>query len=152
MLNHWNQLCAQIEHAEEKLQEFVDSSGLSAIQLKKLQKFTCEWNKLKKMAETLDQFIAPLDPIKIESPFDQEDFRYIWRTWKEYQQEQHGRMMRSRMEQQSLLYLAEISNNDPDLAISYLRFAMANGYKGFFRVEANDKQNPPKPDKDGSNW
>lgn len=100
----------------------------------------------------MDQFIAPLDPIKVESPFDQEDFRYIWRTWKEYQQEQHGRMMRSRMEQQSLHYLAEISNNDPDLAISYLRFAMANGYKGFFRVEANDKLNPPKPDKDGSNW
>jgi len=152
MIATWNLFCAQIETAEAKLQQFIETAGLSALQLKKLQKFTCEWNKLKKMAELFDQFVAPLDPIKVESPFDQEDFRYIWKTWKEYLREQHGRLMRSRMEQISLDYLAEISENNPDLAISYLRFAMANGYKGFFKVEANSKTTPPKVDKDGSNW
>jgi hypothetical protein len=104
------------------------------------------------MAETFDQFITPLDPIKVESPFDQDDFRYFWKTWKEYLQEQYGRSIRSRMEQMSLDYLSEISENNPDLAISYLRYAMANGYRSFFKVESKDKTNPAKSDRHGSDF
>lgn len=153
MINNWNNICAQIETSETRLSEFIETAGLSASQLKKLQKFTCEWNKTKKLAEAFDQFILPVDPIKVESPFDQEDFRYIWKTWKEYLQEQHGRLMRTRMEQMSLDYLGEISDNNVDLAINYLRFAMANGYKGFFKVEDKAKSNPPtKTDKNGSDF
>ena len=152
MINHWNEICKQIEVSENKLSEFIDSAGLSALQLKKLQKYINEWNKSKKLAEAFDQFIAPLDPIKINSPFDLDDFRYFWKTWKEYMQEQHGQLMRSRMEQMSLDYLAEISESNPDLAISYLRYAMANGYRSFFRVETKDKANPPKSDKYGSDF
>jgi hypothetical protein len=152
MINHWNEICKQIEVSENKLSEFIDSAGLSALQLKKLQKYISEWNKSKKLAEVFDQFIAPLDPINVKSPFDLDDFRYFWKTWKEYMQEQHGRLMRSRMEQMSLDYLAEISEGNPDLAISYLRYAMANGYRSFFRVETKDKSNPPKSDKNGSDF
>lgn len=152
MINHWNEICQQIEASENKLSEFIENAGLSASQLKKLQKYICEWNKSKKLAEAFDQFIAPFDPIKVKSPFNQDDFRYIWKTWKEYMQEQHGRIMRSRMEQISLDYLAEISEGNPDLAISYLRYAMANGYRSFFRVETKDKANPPKSDKYGSDF
>ena len=152
MLTHWNNYCTQVEAANEKLTEFIDSSGMSTIQLKKLEKFTREWNKAKNLAESFDQFIAPVDPIKIESPFDQEDFRYIWKTWKEYLQEQHGRLMRSRMEQMSLDHLADISGTNADLAISYLRYAMACGAKSFFKVEQKDKSNPPKSENNGSDF
>lgn len=152
MIKNWNEMCGQIETCEGKISEFMSNAGLSSLQLKKLQKYLGEWNKLKKMAEVLDQFIAPVDPIQVESPFDQEDFRYIWKTWKEYLQEQHGKLMKTRMEQMALDYLTEISDNDPDLAISYLRYAMANGYRSFFKVEANTKVTPPKTEKDGSDW
>jgi len=152
MINNWNNICAQIEASDERLAEFIESAGLSSLQLKKLQKFTAEWNKAKKMAEDFDRFISPVDPIQVETPFDQEDFRYIWRTWKEYLQEQHGILMRSRREQMSLDYLSEISENNPDLAISYLRFAMAHGYRGFFIVTEKQKTTPEKINKDGSDW
>jgi len=152
MIPHWNEICAQIEASELKISEFVATAGLSATQNKKLQKFICEWNKTKKMAEAFDQFISPVDPIKVETPFDQDDFRYIWKTWKDYMCEQHGRLMRSRMEQMSLDYLADISGSNPDLAISYLRFAMANGYKSFFKVDEKAKTTPPKSDKNGSDY
>jgi hypothetical protein len=56
------------------------------------------------------------------------------------------------MEQMSLDYLSEISENNPDLAISYLRYAMANGYRSFFKVETKDKVSPPKSDKYGSDF
>ena len=152
MLTHWNEICTQIEAADHKLTEFIDSAGLSVTQLNKMRKFSSEWNKFKKMAKVFDHYIAPVEPIKIESPFDQDDFRYIWKTWKEYMQEQHGRLMRSRMEQMSLHYLAEISDSNPDLAIGYLRFAMANGYRSFFKVTNKDKSTPPKSDKHDGNY
>jgi hypothetical protein len=152
MINHWNEIYQQIEATDAQLSEFIQGAGLSALQLKKLQKYIEQWNKSKKMAETFDQFITPLDPIKVESPFDQDDFRYFWKTWKEYLQEQFGRSIRSRMEQMSLDYLSEISDNNPDLAISYLRYAMANGYRSFFKVESKDKTNPAKSDRHGSDF
>lgn len=152
MITNWNEICRQVSLLENKLLEFIDNATLSASQQKKLQKYIVEWNKFKKMNESFDQFIAPLDPIKVESPFDQEDFRYIWKTWKEYMQEQFGRSMRSRMEQMSLNYLSEISENNPDLAVSYLRYAMANGYRSFFKVESKDKTNPAKSDRHGSDF
>ena len=152
MITHWNEVCTQITNSELKLNEFIDHAGLSAAQLKKLNKYICEWNKMKKMANEFDKFISPVDPIEIESPFDQDDFRYIWKTWKEYNQEQHGRILRSRMEQMSLHYLSEISENNVDVAIGFLRFAMANGYRSFFKVEAKDKTTPPKNSKNGSDY
>jgi len=153
MINRWNQFCTQIQATDAKLNEFIETSGLSSLQLKKLQKFTSEWNKTKNLADDFDKFISPVDPIKVESPFDQEDFRYIWKMWKEYLQEQHGILMRTRAEQMSLDYLAEISENNPDLAISYIRFAMKGPfYRGFFKVDEKQKSTPPKISKDGSNW
>ena len=150
MIKHWNELCTQIESTNEQLEEFIDAGGLSALQGKKLQKFTKEWNGLKKMAEQFDQFVSPVDPIEVETPFDQEDFRYIWRMWKEYLTEQHGILMRSRREQMSLELLSDLSGNDVDKAINYLRFAMAHGYRKFFIVDEKAKSTPEKVTEDGS--
>jgi hypothetical protein len=152
MITNWNTICTQIECSEAKLQEFIEKSGLSLLQLKKLQKFTKEWNSLKKQAETFDQYINPVDPIKVKSQFNQDDFRYIWKTWKEYMQEQHGVMMRTRREQMSLDLLAELSENNVDKAIGYLRFAMAHGYRKFFIVDEKAKSTPEKVSNDGSDW
>jgi hypothetical protein len=152
MINQWNEIYKQIEVTDTELSEFIQSAGLSALQLKKLQKYIGQWNKSKKMTEVFDQFFAPLDPIKVKPPFDQDDFRYFWKTWKEYLQEQFGRSIRSRMEQMSLDYLYEISEGNTDLAISYLRYAMANGYRSFFKVESKDKTNPAKSDRHGSDF
>lgn len=154
MINRWNEFCARMAASDDKLNEFIETAGLSSLQLKKLQKFTCEWNKTKNLAEEFDKFISPVDPIKVESPFDQEDFRYIWKTWKEYLSEQHGILIRSRSEQMALDYLAEISENNVDVAIYFLRYAMAHRYKSFFKVDEKQKSTPEpqKIDKDGSNW
>jgi len=48
--------------------------------------------------------------------------------------------------------LAEISENNVDVAINYLRFAMAHRYRKFFIVDDKAKSTPEKVDKDGSNW
>ena len=144
MINRWNEICNQIDASEETLAKFIEESGLSVSQMRNLNKFVCEWNKVKKLAESFDQFISPVDPIRVESPFDQEDFRYIWKTWKDYLLEQHGQLVRSRAEQMALDHLADISESNPDTAIFFLRFAMANRYKNFFKVDIKDVNKPTK--------
>jgi len=152
MIHHWNEICTQIETAEGKLQDFIETAGLSATQLKKLQKFIKEWNQVKKMADAFDKFIAPVDPIKVESPFDQDDFRYMWKMWKEYLQEQHQILMRTRMEQASLEFLSDISGNDTDKAINIIRLCMKNRWRAIYDPYQNNKSNTEKPNNDGSDF
>lgn len=153
MIQPWNELCAQMETSEGKLQEFINSAGLSALQVKKLQQFIKEWNQVKKLAEQFDQFITPLDPLTVELPFDQEDFRYMWKMWKDYLREQHGILMRSRMEKASIENLEEISGGDVDKAIAYIRRSMNGPYRRIYAIEYNDSKIPEKqPVEDGSNW
>ena len=142
MITHWKEICAQVENSEVKLQEFINTAALSALQIKKLQQFIKEWNQVKKLAEQFDEFISPVDHIEMQSPFDQEDFRYMSKMWKEYLQEQHGTLMRSRSEQMSLDLLTELAENDVDKAIFYLRFAIAHRYRKFFIVDEKAKSTP----------
>ncbi len=152
MIKHWNELCKQIEITEKSISEFGENTNLSPIQHKKLQKYIADWNKIKKMVENFEQYIEPFEPVTIKSPFNNDDFLPKWKTWKEYLREQHLRVIKSRMEQESLDYLAEISEGNAVLAASYLRYAMANGYRSFFKVETKDKANPAKPDRNGSDF
>ncbi|WP_372772145.1 hypothetical protein [Mangrovibacterium sp.] len=144
MKQKWDEYCAQIRVPDEQLETFIDAGGLSSLQGKKLKKFTDEWNRMKKLAEALDKFITPVDPIKVESWCDQDDFRYMWRMWKDYLMEQHGFLIRSRMEQASLDFLQEISEGNVDKAISCIRFAMKGGYRSFFKVDEKTKSQPEK--------
>ena len=152
MKQEWDKLCKQISDADAELENFIETGGLSTLQAKKLQKFIKEWNELKKQAETFDQFVSPIDPIKVESWCDQDDFRYMWKMWKEYLLEQHGLLIRSRMEQASLDFLQEISEGNVDKAISCIRFAMKGGYRSFFKIDEKTKSTPEKVPTDGSNW
>jgi len=149
MITEWNNICAQINAADDNLQQFIETGGLSTLQINKMKKFTKDWNAFKKMAEQFDQFVSPVDPIEVESWCDQDDFRYMWKMWKEYLLEQHGILMRSRMEQSGLDFLQEISEGNIDKAIGYIRFAMKSGYRSFFKVDEKAKSQPEKVTTDG---
>ncbi|MCL1942566.1 MAG: hypothetical protein FWF54_03330 [Candidatus Azobacteroides sp.] len=152
MQKTWQAICEIINTADAKLEEFMLSAGLSTLQINKLNKFIKEWNNLKKSADSFDQFLTPVSPIEVEYPFEQDDFKYTWKIWKEYLREQHGIYIRSRAEQQSLLYLNEISEGNADKAVCYLRYAMAFTYRFFFKVEKKDTVNPPNNNNNDSDF
>ena len=152
MIEQWNEIFRQIEKVDLRLSEFIQNESLSNLQAKKLQKYTEEWNKTKKMANAFNQLIVGVEPIDVKMPFNDEMFHSVWNNWKGYLLEQHQRLMRSRMEQESLGYLAEISDGNSALASNYLRYAMANGYRSFFKVETKDRANPARPDNNGSDF
>ena len=144
MLTKWNEYWQQIESCDEELSDFLENGGLSSIAISKSKKFLSNWNKQKKMAHELDQYISPVDPLIFESPFQSEHFAEIWARWKEYLTEQHGQLMKSRSEKSALEHLHKLSKGNDDRAVDFLRYAMANRYRNFFYVDDLDSKQPAK--------
>lgn len=150
MIQQWNEYWKQLEKADEELNEFIENGGLSSLSITKMKKFLQSWNKQKKLAQELDQYISPLEAVTIEIPFESQAFSEMWIRWKDYLLEQHGQLMKSRSEKSALEHLKKISRGNDDKAIEYLRYAMANRYRNFFQVEDKDNKQPAFGDNSGS--
>lgn len=154
MTNTWNKLWKQIDTASKEFNNYMES-GIPLIAEKKVSKFVKEFDKVKDLIEAFDKFMQnPIEPIEVTLPFEEEEFVKVWNFWKEYRMESFGKAYKSREEQKVLNYLAEISEDRPDLAIKYLNFAMAGSYPKFFKVTEKNYSNPkiPNSDEDSSNF
>lgn len=144
MLTKWNEYWKQIESCDKELNDFLENGGLSSIALSKARKFLSAWSKQKKMAYELDQYISPVEPLLFELPFQSEQFAEMWSRWKDYLSEQHGQLLKSRSEKSALEHLYKLSKGNDDVAVDFLRYAMANRYRNFFYIEAVDTKQPAK--------
>jgi enamine deaminase RidA (YjgF/YER057c/UK114 family) len=141
MKTKWEQIWAQIEKTEKELNTFLETAGLSTIALCKSKPFVKQWNDLKKSACDFDKYIL-VEPDEIVFPFHSQGLNDMWKRWKEYLSEQHAQLMRTRAEKSAVEYLMEISNEDEERAIKYLRYAMANRYKIFFAIDEKTTKQP----------
>lgn len=144
MQNKWNEYWKQIETTEKELNLFLENGCLSTIAVAKIKNFLSAWNKLKKLADDLDNYMAPVEALQVKIPFKSKAFEEMWARWKEYLSEQHGQLIRSRSEQSALEHLDKISKSDDARAIEFLRYAMANRYRNFFVIDEKDTGLPPR--------
>lgn len=144
MLKKWNEYWKQLETTDKELVEFLENGCLSTIAATKSKKFLDAWNKQKKLAAEMDQYIAPVEATQVKIPFGSKEFEEMWTRWKEYLSEQHGQLMRSRSEISALEHLDKIAKADESRAIEFLRYAMANRYKNFFPIDEKDIKQPAK--------
>jgi len=126
---------------EEKLQELISLLPESKEMFKRKIALQKSWDKAHALVNDLGVFILPVESllVKIPEAYDNADFLHTWSFYKEYLQEQHGISMRSRMEIKALKLLVEISENDPLRAVKYMEYAIAKGFKGFFKVDDSAK-------------
>lgn len=150
MISKWEEFWKQLEATDKELTEFLENGGLSSLSHTKAKKFINAWNKQKKMASELDQYISPVAPAQVEIPFKSSKFTEMWSRWKDYLLEQHGQLIRSRSEISALEHLKKITKGNDELAIECLRYAMANRYRNFFLVEDKDNKMPATGDNSGS--
>lgn len=150
MISKWNDTWKQVETCEKELNEFLESGTLSTIAVSRSKKFIAAWNKLKKLAEEMDAFISPVEPMQVTIPFKSKEFEEMWQRWKDYVQEQHGQSIKSRSEISSLEHLNKISKGNDEKAIDFLRYAMHGRYKSFFAVDEKDIKQPAKEERSGS--
>jgi len=146
MLKKWNEYWKQLETTDKELVEFLENGCLSTIAATKSKKFLDAWNKQKKLAAEMDQYIAPVEAAQVKIPFQSKEFDEMWTRWKEYLSEQHGQLIRSRSEISALEHLEKIAKADDARAIEFLRYAMANRYRNFFVIDEKDTGLPPKED------
>ena len=78
-------------------------------------------------------------------PFETTKFYTTWMIWKKYKQKEHGFKYKSIIsEQASLKLLANLADNDQDTAVSIIEQSLANGWKGFFKLQNNGQQTNKK--------
>lgn len=146
MKQKWAEICTVLTDADKEFTAFIESAGLAANDMKKLQKFIKAWNLLKKQAVDFDTYLQPAEALEIELPFKSEAFERMWKRWKEYLSEQHGILIRSRSEVSALEHLDNISKGDENAAMYYLRYAMTTRYRSFFVVDEKDAAKPAAPE------
>lgn len=148
----WETFCSQLEQSDAELNELLSNGGLNSLSLKKAEKFIKQWNTTKSLASEIDKYIMVVDPLEIKFPFKSDKLTEIWERWKEYLNEQHGQLIRSRSEKSAIEHLMEISKGDEERAVKYLRYAMTNRYKNFFAIEEKDTKQPDKRERKGSSF
>lgn len=72
-------------------------------------------------------------------PFDSEDFKKSWQLWKGYKKDEHRFNYKTpQSEQAALKKLNTLAGGIEDSAILIIHESMANGWKGFFKIEKNE--------------
>ena len=144
MKKQWDNLWESLTEVKEELEEYISILPQSATLKKKQNKVMARWKESLKLIREFDNFVSPISPVEVIFPSKEEKMINTWNYWKEYLNEQHGIIMRSRFEKKSLKRLWEISDQDPHKAVEYLNYAMSLGYRNFFKVEKKTQQEKPK--------
>ena len=86
--------------------------------------------------------VTDTDTKIIALPFSSEKFSTAWRLWKEYKKDQFRfKYKTSLSEQTALKKLSELANGDEATALMIMENSVAQGWKGFFKL---DNQGPAK--------
>lgn len=138
----WDELWRLLEESSVTLNEYL-AGGLPISAQTGIKKFVKAFDRVKAVAEALDGGIrTPIEPLAVEMPWQEVEFRALWSYWKDYRLEKFHVVYKSREERKSLEYLREISDGDCERARSFLDFAMAKGYRNFFVPSEKSKYQP----------
>lgn len=142
MKDHWETLGNDLRNFQGQLEELLEMLPQSAKIHARQNALIKLWNKVKRAVDEMDPFISPVKSVAVNSPMlVNADFTATWQFWKDYLNEQHGIIMRSRTELMALKRLMDIATEKPELAVKYLEIAMAGGYKNFFEVKETEMKN-----------
>lgn len=144
MKDHWETLGSELQSFKEQLEGLLEMLPQSNKFYQKTTVLNKGWKKVQRACDEMDPFISPVKSVLVNSPLlANNEFKATWQYWKDYLNEQHGIVMRSRTELMALKRLMEISAEKPELAIKYLEFAMSRGDKNFYLVK--EVEEPAKP-------
>ena len=104
------------------------------------------WAEVTETANELDGRITEaVQPLPVKFPWQDKEFTAHWALYKDYLAEQHGILMKSRMEQARHNTIREFSGNDREVFRKTIDFYMALGTSSLFQVnfETSNANNTP---------
>ena len=125
----WNDAWNELECVNKRMNEYLEKSTVNS-----LKQLTTAINRLNEKCEKFDTYMQPSEPKEIELPFTSKEFADTWNTWKDYLQEQHGQVIRSRSQQSALTILKQYAEDNEETAIFMLHHAMMTRARNFYKV------------------
>jgi hypothetical protein len=146
MKQTWEAAEASIMIFKQELEELHELLPKSVKIHQKVALLNKAWKKVQTSLNEMDKFITPIKSVEVKSALlNDHAFRECWILWKEYLNEQHGLVMRSRAELTALKRMMDISGDDPKIAITFLEYPMSRLEKAFYKVvEKEDKKSKIK--------
>lgn len=136
----WNAHVDALEAARRQLEEALVLVPDAGTGRKCRQAVERAWKRVVETSDTIEELIgSALQPLPVEFPWQDKEFRQLWQTYKEYLEEQHHIVMESRMEAMRLKMIRRFSKNQRDIAIASLEFYMSYGSSGIFPVNFNEE-------------
>jgi len=151
MIDIWNKTYKSIETYRETMNVFIRelSNTINPNKLKSFHSLNNNWSKVTENLNELDEFITPVEPIKIEIPANATKiFIDKWIFWKEYLKEEKNITLKSRRENTQIKLLFEYANNEPLKAIELIERAINRGESYFYKLDESIKI---KTSKNGNN-
>jgi len=140
MRKKWDQFTEQFNELSDSLADLLNILPESRTFWKARTDIETKHKKLRRPLNYIDEFFSEgIEAIELKQHFDKE-FQEVWQVYKDYLREQHGIIMRSRMELMRIKWLIENTEKNTAKMKRWLEFYMATGSASIFKIkeEVND--------------
>lgn len=137
----WSAHVDALEEARRRLEEALTLVPDAGTGRKCRQAVERSWKKVVETSDAIEELIgSSVQPLPVEFPWQDAEFRQAWQTYKEYLEEQHHIVMESRMEIARLKLIRQFAKNQRAAAIAAIEFYMALGTANVFEINTNDEK------------
>lgn len=135
LLKTWTDHCDALEQARKRIEEMSALLPGSGPGKRVRDGVLKAWKTVTASSDELDDLITgSVQPLPVDFPWQDRDFVKHWQLYRDYLQEQHGMVMKSRMEQARLNAILKFADSNRQVFIDMLNFYMALGSVGIFQV------------------
>lgn len=154
LLKFWDHHCRALEKLRKEIEGMAERLPAGSAGKRAREAVNRAWSEVSASADELDALVTEsVQPLPVKFPWQDKEFVSHWSLYKDYLAEQHGILMKSRMEQARLNTIREYSGNDREVFRKTIDFYMALGTTSLFPVNfetnhastnqtANDGQRP----------
>lgn len=131
----WNDHCRSLDKLRKTIEAMSERLPGGTPGKRIRDSLSRSWEMLSESIDRLDEaFIDSVQPLPVDFPWRDKEFVAHWTLYKEYMNEQHGVVIKSRMEQSRLRLIKRYSNDDRQTFIRTIDYYMAIGAEGVFAV------------------
>lgn len=147
----WNNLQQKFNELHVVVEDMASSLPENRKGNKLRRTIDSAWNDVLRAANNMDNFVLEkIDPITIPKPWNSVEFWEMWKYFKTYLIDQWGFYMGTYMERINIEDLKEWTNDDPEIAIRWLKHYIRRGDRRIYKVNEEDIKNDTKESKTGT--
>jgi hypothetical protein len=144
MKNKWERFTDEFNEFSDTLADLLNILPESKSFWKARTDIENKHRMLKRPLNYINEFFSEgIEAVDIKG-YLSKDFQDTWSVYKDYLREQHGIIMRSRMELMRLKWLIENTEKDTNKMKRWLEFYMATGSASIFKIKEEENENDTK--------